>query len=720
MDISSCRGGADTKGQRVHNTPSNCLSPTSHPCSRLFFRAAATLAIIAGGISGALSTQALAVDYDNPLGTTVGDLSYSYGVAPVNITNAGTIGSLRLNFTTVTSLVNIYGGNISTINVSISLNDYSQITTLTNYGTIQGRRAVDLEYNSSIQTLSNYGSIVSSDWAILLNQNSSITTLNNTGNIIGAFDGINNQASGNTITLLNNSGTITGTARYGINSYGTITTLINSGTISGSAGFENGGTIGTLTNSGTINGRLSITGTGTIGTLNLLNGSVINGSFYNFGTIGTLNLLNGSVINGIFYNIGTIDTLNLLNGSVINENFYNYGTIATLNLTISGITSGNYNVLIPTISGNQPVSINIFGLPTNEHSVSATGNGRRASVDTSSFGANMAAVRNISGSVARLSNSNGLIQSIGAKAAKVAAAPYMTTSDLCADGAPAPAAQVGNSDLWIRGFTGRNRVDATTASIDYLNTYSGGAVGFERDWSADVRAGAFIGAGKNSTSLGGASGGNDSNLFFGGVTATKTWETTFAKVGLTAGRGNNDTTRNISGGTPETAVAEYNSWYVSPEASLGRVFALGQHLGGDVTLTPVLSVRYVYGHTDGYTETGATTNLTMNSSSSSTIEERAELKFSYTTTAAKDYGVRVNASIGAIGQQNNGGDMSGTLLGAPVAFSAPGQDNSTGFVGGFGVEVSRGKYTLTISADYVRLSGTNADLSGNVVMSVKF
>ena len=389
-------------------------------------------------------------------------------------------------------------------------------------------------------------------------------------------------------------------------------------------------------------------------------------------------------------------------------------------MTITGVTCGNYDVSVPGITGNQPITVNISGLPTDGHSYSVTRNGRRASVDTSGFGANTNAIRHVSNSVGRLANTNGVIQSIGAKVAKHNADPYAMTSDLCADGAPAQPGQIGNSDFWIRGFMGRNRVDATASSADYINTYSGGAVGIERDWSENTRAGAFIGAGITDNSLGGGLGGSEADLLFAGAYATKTWGTVFAKVGLTGGRGNNTGTRNIAAATPETATADYNSWYASPEVSVGKVYDLGQHLGGSFSVTPVLSVRYVYASQDGYTETGATNNLTMNSSSSTTVEERAELKFSYVTKAFGDYGVKINASVGGIGQQNNGGAMSGTLLGAPLSFATPGDDNTTGFVGGLGFEINRGKYTFTASGDYVRLSGGNADLSANVVFSVKF
>jgi outer membrane autotransporter protein len=412
--------------------------------------------------------------------------------------------------------------------------------------------------------------------------------------------------------------------------------------------------------------------------------------------------------------------LDIAPGASITGDIANSGTISVLNITAVA-ASANFDLSTAgvNITGNQPISTNLNLSAPSSAAYVAVGN-RTAGVDKSAFGANNHAIRHVSNSVGRLANTNGVIQSIGTKIAKQNADPYATASDLCADGAPAQPGQIGISDFWIRGFTGRNRVDATASSVDYINTYSGGAVGIERDWSENTRAGAFIGAGITDNSLGGGLGGSEADLLFAGAYATKTWGTIFAKVGMTGGSGKNTCTRNIAAVTPETALASYDSWYVSPEVSVGRVFDLGQSLGGTFSVTPVLSVRYVYASQDGYTEAGATNNLTMNSSHSTTIEERAELKFSYATQAFEGYGLKLNASVGGIGQQNDGGAMSGTLLGAPLSFATPGDDNTTGFVGGLGFEINRGKYTFTASGDYVRLSGGNADLSANVVFGMKF
>ena len=621
----------------------------AHPRSRSFFRAAATLALVAGGLSGSLSTQAQASDFTNASGTTIGTQNFT-GNTYVNINNSGTIqGSGAFG-------IKVSGATIN------SLNNSGTISTLPNLGASQ----VYIDNHSSIGTFTNSGTITGGGWAITLNGTVTINTLSNTGQIIG-FDAINlnSGTTGNRIDVLNNSGTIQGRRDDGTGRYGILVMGNQS--------------IGVINNSGTITG--------------------VSGGIVNNNVITTINLLNGSVINGGISNSGTIGTLNVYH-TVTNANF---------DSTFS----------VPTISGNQPGTTNIY-VTTPANSRSVTVGGRTVGIDTSCFGANGQSIRQVTGSISRLANTNGLIQSIGAKIASQNADPYAMTSDLCADGVPAPAGQTGNSDFWIRGFTGRNKVDATAVSVDYINTYSGGAVGIERDWSEGLRAGAFIGAGSTDNNLGGGLGGSAADLIFMGGYATKVMGTLFAKVGLTGGRGNNTGTRNIAAGTPETALADYDSWYLSPEASVGKVYDLGQRLGGTFTMTPVLTVRYVYAHQDGYTETGATNNLTMNDSHSTTVEERAELKFSYATETFGDYRVKLNASVGGLGQQNGGGAMSGALLGAPLSFATPGNQNFTGFIGGLGFEISRGKYTFTAYGDYVRLDGGNTDISANAVFSVKF
>jgi hypothetical protein len=250
----------------VLNPASCCPSRPAHSRSRAFFQAAATLALITGGVSGSLGTQALAVDYINPLGSTDGVQTYNAGTAPNFFFNEGTLGGFTGNSAgTVSSFINT--GTISK--------------------TTGNGQAVELN-TTNILSLTNTGRIAG-NYAVLLNLSSTITNLSNTGQLDGASRGVDIQGySGNvnTITTLNNSGSIIGTSFCGIVNSGVITTLDSSGLIRGLyCGIINysTGTITTINISGTVTGDYgeSIANVGTIGTINLLSGAVLNGVISN-------------------------------------------------------------------------------------------------------------------------------------------------------------------------------------------------------------------------------------------------------------------------------------------------------------------------------------------------------------------------------------------------------------------------------------------------------
>jgi hypothetical protein len=239
---------------RMQNPASCCPGRPAHSRSRAFFKAAATLALIAGGLSGSLSTQASATDYTNPLGATVGTQYFAHGMMGGGLTsfnNAGTIsGSMGV----------------------LSYDNRTVISDFTNSGLIQGTSGYAIHFfdNTAVTTFNNSGTITStSSDAIFRFDHSPITTMNNSGTI---------SATGghNAIGFFDNSG---------------ITTLNNSGTISATGG-----------------GHAISFFDGSITTINLLPGSVIIGGIENFGTIGTLNVYK-TVTNANFDTASLVPTI---------------------------------------------------------------------------------------------------------------------------------------------------------------------------------------------------------------------------------------------------------------------------------------------------------------------------------------------------------------------------------------------------------------------------
>jgi hypothetical protein len=531
-----------------------------------------------------------------------------------------------------------------------------------------------------------------------------------------------------TLTNLVNTGTTHATDKAVWCFMSSVTVLDNSGTISGDYGvFLTDGIISTVTNSGTINGTttgiIQLNSHVVIDMTNTATGIISGGAHAidNQGNIVTLTLAAGSQLTGGIYNSGNITTLTIESGAHISGAIQNDGTIGTLNAAIT-TALGNFDLTASSagILGNAPAVMHLtVTAPSNVHIVNATNHA--VGIDRTAATATSTLTKSYSNAISRLISSDriasGIMDSIASKTTKAAAIADGLTSDLCIDGTPISPPADGR-EFWIRGFQGRNSADATGLSTGYLNTYYGGAVGVERDFAGDLRGGAFIGTGKAETTIDGGLGGSSSTLIFGGAFATRTWGTNFLKAAVTGGHGSNKGTRIIGGGA-ETALADYGSWYVSPELTAGRVFDVSSALGTGFTLTPVLSLRYIYGAQSAYTETGATSPLSIAKHSSSTTEERLELKLGH-ATSLKGCEVRASLSVGAIAQQNSDGNVSGTVLGTPINYAVPGKNNDAGFVAGLSAEISRGRYSFSLSGDYVKLSGGNADLSTNAVFRVRF
>jgi hypothetical protein len=297
----------------VQNPASCCPGRPAHSRSRAFFQAAATLALIAGGVSGSLSTQAQAADFTNPLGSNLNGSQQFHDSPAMNFTNAGTItdGSVYA--------VLFYGGQT--------------VTTLNNSGTITNVNQIGLGmYTRSSQTWASNPSLISN--------------FTNSGTIAGAISGISLDNLADVITTLTNTGIISG---------GIIT-----GPYAGNAGIsiDGAGTIGTIDNYGTIAGTSSgISNSGSIGTINLRNGSVLTGvdnySLRNAGSIGAINLFNGSTINKGILNdgTGTIGSFNADNAGTVSS-FINNGTVNN----VSGNGISLYTSHITTLTNNGTIA----------------------------------------------------------------------------------------------------------------------------------------------------------------------------------------------------------------------------------------------------------------------------------------------------------------------------------------------------------------------------
>jgi outer membrane autotransporter protein len=276
--------------------------------------------------------------------------------------------------------------------------------------------------------------------------------------------------------------------------------------------------------------------------------------------------------------------------------------------------------------------------------------------------------------------------------------------------------------MWARGFLGRRTQDADGIVLGTKNEFYGGMLGGDRQVSSSLRLGLFVGGGETRSDLERNAGGSTSTLVFGGGYARWRVADAFLHLAVQAGHSDNETSRNninnnLAPGGTESAKGSFNGWYVSPEVHVGVHLPLGTAFGTLYTLTPSARLRYLHASFDGYTETGSTANMTVGSRTAQDLEERGELKLTMTQGL-----VSTSLYGGVLGVQRIGDTtINASLLGQPLPFAAPGDDNVWGGYGGLGIawRTARGM-SFFGALEYTALSDDSEIVSGHAGLRVAF
>ena len=228
-----------------------------------------------------------------------------------------------------------------------------------------------------------------------------------------------------------------------------------------------------------------------------------------------------------------------------------------------------------------------------------------------------------------------------------AAIPGLTPAgqDRALLGNPTFTAADGTS-VWAQGFGGRRIAPEDGPVLRSVNSFYGGALGIDRMVQPRLRLGAYIGGG-------GANAANrrvDNNLAANGI---------------------------------ETAWSSYASWFVSPELAFG----IARPLGGNLTLTPTVRLRYLAAGFGGYQESGSVADMTVNSRLAHYIEERGGIAISHVLAGVAQGRLQTIATAGISALQRAGdSNVNAVLLGQSLAFAVPGQGSLTGFYAGASID----------------------------------
>lgn len=554
-------------------------------------------------------------------------------------------------------------------------------------------------------------------------------TVSNWGGITGTGGvGGTNGGSGRGIdtgpsAYVGNWGTITGTGGAGTSGSGgwgigisaTTANVSNWGSISGTGGA--GGTFGgngygILATTANVFNCGTITGTGGAG----------GGLGYGIFTYGTAHVTNCGTISGSTAALNLTnkaDTLTLLPGSKI---------IGAINLGGGGDTVnfrvGNQNLTFDTLAGATITSNVPFAVSGN----------RVATIDPTPFAMTDRNLMDVTRAVSSLLGDRLGDMGIGAAGPALTFAGESGANARIADAfanipgssAYAPDAAVfknptvqysDGTSVWGRGFAGERVQQAEDTLLRTVNQFYGGMVGGDWQAQANLRLGAFIGAGRTRSSEDLTMGGNEGDLVFGGLFGRYAWGASFLGLAVQGGHSSTDTSRNINNnlalGGLETAKASYNGWYVSPEASYGLHYGLGRLAGASYTLTPSVKLRYLYASFDGYTESGTSAPVTVGTRAVQGFEERGQLKLTRTQMFAPTEAIMTNIYGGVLGLQRAGRTtVDAMLLGQEMPFATLGKNDVWAGFGGAGLDIRTGQVALFGSAEYLILSDSSSVISG--------
>lgn len=645
-------------------------------------------------------------------GIGVGDDSTisNYGAITTSGRRSHGISTLDGNVITNFGLITVTGSSSWAIQVrdGSQIFNYGSISTIGSSGAINGASQNTITNFGSISTIGSGGAAISAEDANTIINAGMITTngLNTEGieaddnNVITNSGSISTSGRGAHAILaddnnvITNSGMITTRGDFSSGIEGgeapSGNTIINTGTITTTGSSAAAIAIGdsTIINSGRLVSAQSESvrlATGSTNVLNLLAPSFLGGRI-DLGTNTTVNIVSGPS-HSILWDLstGTMDGgAPTLSGPV--PIFYNAATqqVATFDPTA---LSGSANAL-GDMTGN------LSALMRQRLSASQAGGGDAADA---SFVSAYAASPEQSGN---------------------AAIDRITTAFQDSSGA--------DTGWWVSGFGSYADYDGNAAALDHGFDHVGVAAGYDWQHSADLTLGAMVGYGMGSFDADSRFANAFDNsadgafaAFYGRADLAHSMFVDFAlSGGLLSHSDSRFVNDNLAPLGVSSASADYDSWWLAPEMTLGMEF--NDVMGSQWSYIPSASLRYAMQSVEGYTETGpSAANATVSARDVAVLETRLEF------AARRDFELATLSGhvVGRLGWQHRAamGDdaVAITMIGQNNSVSTFSQDGSAAYLGLDASMDVGDTASLALGAEY-RLGDSVQAMRGMATLTVAF
>lgn len=285
--------------------------------------------------------------------------------------------------------------------------------------------------------------------------------------------------------------------------------------------------------------------------------------------------------------------------------------------------------------------------------------------------------------------------------------------------------QSDSRQYWVQGFGALRDQDGDGPAVDTDHQLAGFVSGMDMRSSTSTRAGVFFGGSLSNVDAEFNSQETDVDSAFGGVYLSTLRGRTAIDMAVTVGYSDYERERRVANNLVatgiETARADYDGWFISPELTLTRPFwpsfwPMGRRIEQSVTL------RYAGLFLDGFTENGTAAPLSVNDRDVHVGQARYQLATPLTHQAKDGAQSRLLLNGGAeVRTQFGDRDVSGTLLAQGISFNPGGEETVGGVFAGLSAEhITADGMTFHASVEGLAEDDGSTQVSGKAGIKFRF